>query len=230
MSPSAATRLPLAVEHDDLERGGLLLIEVRAFEQRLDADAGLLQVDRDSDAALDGAAAGLAQAQDDVASSGFAVCVTGGNVMATWAMPSASVLVGGVERLAHRLDRLVGLTELEAGVAGNVLGRWLDDDVAFDGEVGGGRTVKIAPVALMVCVSCGDNAAAGGSSLRSRRSGTKSSTRNDTCVIGSLSGSVCSLARHVPVCEEAASGSVMSRPPRPGPSTRSGNARRHRGA
>ena len=95
-------------------------------------------------AALDGAAAGLAQAQDDAGFErlgrlrdgrqrngdlGDAVRVGGGR---------------GVERLAHRLDGLVGLAELEAGVAVDVLGRRLDDDVAFDGEVGGRRAVEIA--------------------------------------------------------------------------------------
>ena len=55
--------------------------------------------------------------------------------------------VGGrraVERLADGLDGLVGLAELEAGVAVDVLLRRLDDDIALDGEVGGGRAVQIA--------------------------------------------------------------------------------------
>ena len=49
-----------------------------------------------------------------------------------------------LQRLAHGADLLVGEPELEAGKARHVLRRRLDDDLAFDGEAGGRRTVEVA--------------------------------------------------------------------------------------
>ena len=53
------------------------------------------------------------------------------------------------------------------------------------------------------------------SSLSSRRSGTKSSTRKAVWAIGLAFGSVCTLARQVPVMAEPASLSMVARPPWP---------------
>src|SRR4029079_17417594 len=65
VEPVGGDALALLVEHDDLERRRLLLIEISTLEQGLYADASLLQVDRDGEAALDVAAAGFTQAQDN---------------------------------------------------------------------------------------------------------------------------------------------------------------------
>ena len=50
-----------------------------------------------------------------------------------------------VERLAHGIDPLAGVTELVAWITCEVLFRGLDDDVAIDLEVGGGRPIEVTP-------------------------------------------------------------------------------------
>ena len=66
LRPLASTALPSAPEQDGLEACGLAFLGLAALEQRLDADAGRLQVDGQRDGALDGAAAGFPQLQDHV--------------------------------------------------------------------------------------------------------------------------------------------------------------------
>ena len=57
-------------------------------------------------------------------------------------------VVADVERLAHGIDALVRLPELEARKACDVLARRLDDDVALDREALGRRPVEIAARSL----------------------------------------------------------------------------------
>ena len=133
-------------EQHDVEARVLIFRSCEILEQRLDADALKLQVDGQRQVAFDRASTCLAQLDADC---GFERFRRARQLRERDGDCGFAVVVHreiGRQRLAHRIDRLVRLSEDVASEACHILVRRLHDDFAFKAEACGRRAVEIMAV------------------------------------------------------------------------------------
>ena len=137
--------LAVRIDEDDVEIGGGALLDLVVAELRPDADHRHVRRHRQRQPALDGAAVGVGDADDDLGLERHRGRRQFGQRDVDGRL---AVLVGGgaeVDRLAHRLDLIVGEAETVAAEAGAGVGG-ADVDVAVDRQAGRGGAVEIAGV------------------------------------------------------------------------------------
>ena len=129
------------IDRDDLEGGGLALADTVVGEQRLDADAGARGRHRQRQRALDGAAAGLADPQEDLGRQRLRRRLELGQAHRHLGLAVGTGARQLQQRPAQRRRRVVEEAEAVAGIALDLGGR-ADDDVALEREVGGRGAVE----------------------------------------------------------------------------------------